>query len=91
MDQEVIEANERLLRKREEAKMTVQEDLGNINPNVVPLFPKRNVSETLKKYRLLSPGLKRVTYIAGIAAGLTHDLQADIADDLIRHGYAREA
>jgi hypothetical protein len=33
---------------------------------------------------------KKITYITGVSRGLTHSLRADIADDLIRRGIAKE-
>ena len=93
IDQEIIEAQERLIRKREEDKTTVREDLGyqrNTSPNIYRLFQKRTGSETLSGLSLLSTDRVKVTYIKGIAQGLTHTLRADIGRDLIRQGYAKE-
>jgi hypothetical protein len=92
-DQRILDAQERLIRLREEEKTSPQEDLGyqkNINPKILQLFPRKSVKETLHASRSLPADRVKVTYISGIACGLTHILRTDIADDLIERGYARE-
>lgn len=94
MDQELISAQERLIRKREEAATTVQEDLGyqrNTSKRIYPLFPKNKYQKTLKESRI-SPdnGKIKVEYTRGIAYGMTHLLRRDIGEDLIKRGLARE-
>ncbi len=93
MDQqdELMEAQERLMRRREEERMTVQEDLGyqrNTNRNLSPLFPKRSDGKIFRDSRPLSENKIKITYIKGIAKDLTHRLRRDIAEDLINRGYA---
>ena len=93
IDQEIIEAQERLIRKREKDKTTVREDLGyqrNISPNIYSLFLKRIDRGTLNGSRTLQSDRIKITYIKGMVTGLTHTLRKDIGEDLIRRGYAKE-
>lgn len=88
ISKEIFEANRRLLRMREE---TAAEDQGHLR-NISQM--SRPISQTTsERPRPLESGsssgkFKKVRYINGISYGMTHRLRADIADDLIRRGYA---
>jgi len=97
MDQEIYEAQQRLLKKREEREeMSVMEDLGyqkNTIPNLYPLFPKRNEQETYPESRNSSERHKnsmRIHFIQGFAKGRTFWYRKDIAQEMIDIGMAKE-
>jgi hypothetical protein len=62
----------------------------NTNPNIYRLLPKRSGSEILNGSSSLQSDRIKITYIRGIANGLTHVLRADIGQDLIKRGYVKE-
>lgn len=90
-EEELMKAQERLIRKREEERMTAQEELGylsNTNQKNIPPFQKKKDKEISKDLSPLQENRIRVMYLSGVAKGLTHILRADIAEELIASGIA---
>ena len=90
IDQETFRANARLMQMREESQAEAQGHRPNISPNLGPAFPTQRYKKISQGLKPLPEGKKRVIYVRGISNGLRHDLRTDIADDLIRRGYAVE-
>ena len=92
MEHEIINAQERLIRMREEANQNREDSAypTSTSPKIYQILPKTSANETLNVSRNLPADRVRVEYIKGVSLGLRHILRKDIAEELIRTGFARE-